>query len=131
MRRLFGSVLLWMLALALPLQGMAAAANTHCSGEHHAAAARTVMAHETAAEHAAQPLQHMHAAGGAEGETQAHSAAHSCSACASCCAGFALLSAPLEVTAPEQAGDASTPARASAASGGHGAPEKPPRAVRA
>jgi hypothetical protein len=131
MCRLFRFVLLWMLALALPLQGMAAAANMHCSGEYHAAAARTITAHGTAAEHAAQPLQHVHVADGAKAETQPHSATHSCSACASCCAGFALLSAPLEVAAPEPAGETSTPARAGAVSVADGAPEKPPRAPHA
>lgn len=89
---------MWLLLLALPLQGFAAATLRHCgSGQHQrpaAVAAGPAATHHAAAGHAqaqahhatagAPTAQHQHAAG------KAALATTKCSACAACCMGVAL-----------------------------------------
>ncbi len=97
MSPLLKATLAWILALALPMQVLAAAAMLHCtpvprpaaatqdhSGHHPAALGSTAGAHDHA----------RHLAGDA-----ADSVAHKCSACAACAAGVALPS-PVVSTTP-------------------------------
>ncbi|WP_349742553.1 hypothetical protein [Roseateles cavernae] len=78
--------LIWALALALPLQAMAATLMLGC-GDHggrqstHAAAHQPTQPHEHGAD-----LEHVH-------HTDEMPAGHQCSACAACCVGAALPSA--------------------------------------
>lgn len=77
----------WLVMLALPFQGMAAASLRHCGPAHEAPAPATVPAGHDHARH--------HHAGESSASTPDHGAqsvaakAGSCSACASCCAAAA------------------------------------------
>ena len=96
-------MLMWLLAVALPLQGVSAATMLSCGGEHPAASTSTDPGH--ALGHAGS---HMHdPMAGADHRTAsaAHvvsiksnlgkSAGHKCSACAACCLGAAVPSTTL------------------------------------
>jgi hypothetical protein len=89
MFRLLHSVLLCLLVLALPVQGVAAATMQFCAAAHRFQS----MAADAAAEHKA--VGHVHADATAEADAQF--AAQSCSACAACCAASAPPAAPFEV----------------------------------
>ncbi len=112
MSSLIKTALVWFLALALPMQALAAAAMLHCShastqqaaaavhelAGHHAVAVGTGLAHDATA----------HPAGdagdaGDDGNHGTHGA-HQCSACAACVAGAALPSAMLLTLPVEAAG---------------------------
>ena len=145
MRRLLRLALLCILALALPLQGMAAAAMTDCASGHHAAASLSAPAHPFEAGHEAHGLHHAghpvatdaplpEAAAtppAAGHDTQIHSPGPGCSACAACCAGFALTFAPFEVAAPDPEAGIRSPAPDGTVGNVEDAPERPPRASRA
>ena len=98
--------LMWLLLLALPLQGFAAATMLHCGPGHHGMAAGAAVAHQSAddSDHHHGEAGHVHAATHASGsDDHAPTAADisklskfKCSACASCCLGLAL---PAAVTA--------------------------------
>ncbi|MCE2913975.1 MAG: hypothetical protein ACOVOT_05460 [Rubrivivax sp.] len=86
------ALLTWLLVLAVPLQGAAAATLGFCGSDHH----RSPVA--SGHEHG-----HDHPAAVADGDTHAvattaaaaeasHAGKHTCSACASCCANTAMLS---------------------------------------
>jgi hypothetical protein len=106
MRPLLKSLLLWLLALALPVQALAAAGMQHCGASHErmrVAPAAHAHAHEEAAggghehHHAAAPAaeaQDDHAGSGAG------LAGFSCSACAACCIALALPAAGVRSAAP-------------------------------
>jgi hypothetical protein len=142
MSRLLNVVLLWMLAAALPLQGMAAAAVMGCNGHHPAAVGSSAPAHEVTAGHgaghlhhagtptaAAQALASADTAAPADGAAAAPQAAgHGCSVCAGCCAGFALLNTPFTMPAPDPAPPVGEGSSAPAESAPADAPERPPRA---
>jgi hypothetical protein len=104
--------LLWLLMLAIPLQGIAASTMLHCEPSH----ARQQVAVEAAAHdhalHQAASAAHSHDQHHADaGDTVAHSEAHSpgsadhqkakCSVCASCCSGVAIVAAPLTTAVAE------------------------------
>lgn len=96
MSRRLRFVFLWLLALALPMQGMASALMVHCGTSHqrmqlHTPAAGSAHAHPTSAQdpHAAAP------------EVSADTGKVSCSACAVCCSVCALPSSALKLAAPE------------------------------
>lgn len=100
MTRALRSVLTWLLLVAVPLQGYAAAGMLFCGavGEHAPAAAGV----EHHLDHAAAPLDGTHpheATAGAsdDGATpDLHGVVHGkCSACASCCSAAALPAAPM------------------------------------
>ena len=145
MGRLLRFGLLWVLAVAMPLQALAAADMLGCAGHHQAAADRSMPTQEDTAGHGAHHPHHVGsattadesmagptmAAPGDGGETPLHAAGHSCSACAACCAGFALLNAPVTVVAPEPAAGVGKGSSPQAASALEDAPERPPRALRA
>jgi hypothetical protein len=93
MSRLVRLTLMWLLALALPLQGVSAATMLACGSGHHRPAASQVTAHS----HGHMQSRHVHAGDASAHEhgavaqpdigatDPAQSVAHKCSACASCC----------------------------------------------
>jgi hypothetical protein len=116
MSRILRIALLWLLAVALPAQGIAAATMSHCGPDHRGAVPTGVHAghsHDHGATLAMRSHQHQHDQGtpvhahGGDDVTGATTGDHqaakaftlqkvskaSCSACASCCAGAALPSA--------------------------------------
>lgn len=110
MHTLIRHLVMWLLALALPLQGAAAATRLHCEPaqqtagvSHGARSAHDHAAHvhheDLAASH------HADAASGASSSDHAAAAPHtqlSCSACAACCPAAAIPAAPLVVAAAEK-----------------------------
>ena len=119
MHLLIRTLLIWLLVLAVPAQGTAAATMAFCGPDHHGGGAAAQM-------HAAAPAKHAHHDGAVESEHEhehaqatavageASSAStvalasakvsdtnkHKCSACASCCSVGAILSSVLAVPAP-------------------------------
>ena len=91
-------LMLWILLLALPVQGFAAATMVNCAGAHEQMAHGTDHLYGAHAAHAA------HAADSQHGEHADHQlgklAKFKCSACASWCIGAALRPAPLAVLSP-------------------------------
>ena len=146
-------VLLWLLALALPVQGLASAAMLHCAGSHErmhalqgdaglvAGAVGARVSADVATHHGAHDDGHptMAAAqdghdldpGRKAGDPLADQGKYSCSACAACCSAFALSgSVPTLATpdfAPTVFAALAYAADAFAAEG----PERPPRLLSA
>jgi hypothetical protein len=117
MSSLIRALLIWLLVLAVPAQGAAAATMAFCGPNHHGGGAATQMQPAPAAGHAhqdgvaAQGHEHHQTAALADEEsvTPAVAAAsakvgdaskHKCSACASCCSVSAMLNTVLAVPAP-------------------------------
>ena len=90
MKKLRRLILLWILIMAIPLQGLAMASMMLCATDHH----------QIAAEHSPQANEHQHHhdaehdADDDAGKTAAHHHASKdkCSSCAACCVGAAMLS---------------------------------------
>jgi hypothetical protein len=128
-------VLVWIVALALPLQGLASSGAARCAGEHHRAGESIAPPDQAAAErHAAQPS--VHDQGHAQAQAQPHAGTsdappstseHSCSLCAACSPGLALLRLPPTVAAPEAARDHFAALPTALARIVTDAPERPPR----
>jgi hypothetical protein len=90
---------MWLLAAALPLQGVSAATMLACGARNHEHASSTVATHSHAG-HLATVHGHFHAADASAGHDSgsevshpvktdlAKGVAHKCSACASCCLNF-------------------------------------------
>ena len=118
------SLLIWIMAMLLPMQGMASAGGLLCAPGHHPAAP-SASAHGEPAGHAHHGLQdagagrfvdagHAHhgalesnAAAGADAQEKGvspHPADDSCSACSACCAGAVLPSAALTLARVDLAG---------------------------
>ena len=98
MGKRFTRVLVWLLIVALPMQGFAAVTMVNCSGRHHEAAVGD-RAHDGHANHHhghADRSSHTHeAAHGDSADTQSGDQVNlastlTCSACAACCVGIAL-----------------------------------------
>ncbi len=111
--------LIWLLALALPAQGLAAATMVFCQTGHAAPVATVSAPH--CDEHAAP----------AQANPQVQADAHKCSACAACCSAGAVHSMVLQVpepgiTAPVFVAVVPTVEKFSASG-----PDRPPRAIRA
>jgi len=95
MRRVVRLVLTWLLALALPVQGVAAATTAACSTRHVIHAAATAHAASRGIDHGAHDTHRHDAATAPANDARAqpvHAATkvsddsvHKCSACASCC----------------------------------------------
>ena len=117
MNFLIRTLLIWLLVLAVPAQGAAAATMAFCGPDHHSAGAAAQMHSTGPADHAhhggtaATKHEHPQIAAPADehSSTSAVSAAsakvsdankHKCSACASCCSIGAILSSLLAVPAP-------------------------------
>lgn len=134
--------MVWMLALALPVQGMAAAAMLHCgSAERHAPRQHAVA---DGSVHAAGHGEHHHPAGhGADhahagapadepGTTpHANAAGHACSACAACCVALALPPAMPVLAMADAAPTGVTVLVAPSPSFLTAGPERPPRSLHA
>lgn len=117
MRVIWRSLLLWLLALALPMQGLAAAARMHCAAQTPMATPAAVAPHaghhsgHQAAHHGAHHGAH-HAAmdvdgpahGDGNGDADLPRSAHSCSACAACHAPVGLPAALVMLPAPPMGG---------------------------
>jgi len=138
MHRCVRPLWIWLLALALPLQALAAATMMHC-GAHpspHAHASATQPAHHA---HDASSHGPVHAHGHDGGATADHhhpasdganSLLHKCSACASCCIGLALPSADVAAPGPLKATGADLPPPATpAVAFVTGGPDRPPRTI--
>lgn len=83
MRRFLRSLAILMLALAVPLQGLAGVTMAACGGAHaHVADHHAGMHGQEAAHHAG--MHHDHAAGHDGAGPEGHQA-HDCAACAACC----------------------------------------------
>ena len=139
-------VIVWLVALALPVQGIAGATMAHCGPTHarmhtaqadagpHAAAGHHHGLHDAAAPHhlgaaAADPVDHGAASHHAAAQTDKFTelGQYNCSACASCCSVCALLSTFAPLLAPEFAPTvfvAVVPRVATFATDG---PDRPPR----
>lgn len=112
MRRLLERWLMFVIILAMPLQGLAAATMFHCgaapAGAHDAAASPGHTHADPVAPHhhqgAAPDGHHGHAAAAATDEAanaDLQAPLSKCSACASCCTAGALPSAPMVIASPE------------------------------
>ena len=114
---LIRTLLIWLLALAVPAQGAAAATMAFCGPNHHGGVAAAQMQPAAPADHAhqdggvASEHEHPQAAAVAAEDSSAsaasvasakvsHASKHKCSACASCCSVGAILNSVLEVPAP-------------------------------
>jgi hypothetical protein len=114
MGKRFTRVLAWLLIVALPMQGYAAATMVNCSGTHHEVAVDH--AHDASANHDpghADHLSHTHAVPDAgdgvdtqEGDHANLASTLTCSACAACCVGIAL---PITLATQTFAAPASEP----------------------
>lgn len=136
---LIRTLLIWLLLLAVPAQGVAAATMAFCGPNHHgggAAAQMNVAAPGGHAHHGVDDAaDHLHPAAQADENPSASAASgkvvdatkHKCSVCASCCSVGAILSSVLAVPAP-----AATPTVFSAVVPSVGTfaadgPDRPPR----
>jgi len=142
MVRMVRTLLIWLLALALPAQGVIAATMVFCGPNHHDRASAAAMAHDAdAAHHPLDSAAHSHheaADGQAENaasdetaapETFSPSGMQKCSVCASCCSAAAIHDtvAKLPVFEPMAADFAAlAPAVEPFAADG---PDRPPRHV--
>ena len=105
----FRSVLMWLLLIALPVQGFAAATMLNCGPNHHRMWEASVGTQVGSSEHAAHDHQHPkdvadpdevavvgdHADGGSSLNHLSKLSKFKCSACAACCMGVALPPSPL------------------------------------
>ena len=137
MRLLLRSLLVWLMALALPLQGVAAVGMQACGPMHEHAGPVAAAAHEAGHRHAAAHSVHDDVHGHAHtaavelppADAELPAAGHQCGACAACCPAVALPSEVAFTAAPGGRADviASVPARlASFVPPGL---ERPPRAI--
>lgn len=111
-------VVTWLLALALPLQGWAAASMLGCGPGHEPPAVQVMEGHGQHADHA-----HHH------DDSDAAASTTSCSACAACCVGFALRAQAPQVAEPPAGQAAPVLPATTAVSFVTGGPERPPRAA--
>ena len=148
MLRILRIVLLWLVALAVPVQGLAAATMLHCGPAH--AAADTVGAGPSRGSHVgADASFHVHAVdhqhddgdaadpdaqstdADAAGKTAAELhklSKSSCASCSACCAATALPAVPILLDSPLLAGSVPAARSVSAAVFLTDGPERPPRA---
>lgn len=142
MSRSLRRVLLWLLMLALPLQGLAGVARLHCADGDPAATITPSQAAQAAPGHGidhdpghdhpgpghagAQATQ-LGAADGLPGSSDGGTAAAKCSACAACCVALALVPQWSQASAPTPRGVAPLPPEAPATTFLTSGPERPPR----
>ena len=147
MLRVLRFMLMWLLALAIPVQGFAAASMLGCGTGHHGAAgghSHALGMHQHAidtpqhsygveGDEMAHAIHHQHAVG-IQGDThKAHAGTTSskapCSACASCCTSAALPATPVVFEAMHAPDAFVLLAPHRVASFISGGPERPPRSV--
>ena len=111
MVRLFKTLLLWLMVLAVPAQGAASATMVFCGPNHHSANAGADVHREVPADHAHHhgdtATDHQHATtttsadeGGSVAASSNHISQHKCSVCAACCSVSAMLGSVLSVPTP-------------------------------
>ena len=140
MRTLIRHLVMWLLALALPLQGAAAATRLHCEPAPKAVSAslHARMAHHHAAhaDDGRAASHHADTAAGFDAPEQVSSSHEqgpaqgtkvSCSACAACCTAAAMPAAPLVVAAADNVETVLPVASDVTAIFLTGGPERPPR----
>lgn len=140
MRSSLRSLLIWLMAVALPIQAVAAAGMQHCGATHRlmqvgSAAAVALGAHDHV--HEAAPHQHGDAGLGVEmsagdssdsgSSTTALGDDYTCSACANCCSAAALPASGVRLPAPSIAAQAAAMAATDLVSFMSGVIERPPR----
>lgn len=138
------TLLICLLAFALPMQGAAAAAMVFCGPHHHDAAAVAAAAHETAATHAAtqpgpqlaapaqvaatgDPAEVLDAAETAAPSKFATADVNKCSVCAACCSSAAMHQAAPKLPVVEAAAADFAALASSVEPCAVGGPERPPR----
>lgn len=143
MNRVLKTFLLWLLALALPLQGYAAATMSGCEaalphaavsqeefGPDHAATSHMHAAHAGAFHHhdSMQQVSDSHVQ--SQGSSDQHAHISSCSMCAACCVGMAMMPTALDWHSP-LAGSLLRTASPVVSFSGHipARIERPPRAI--
>ena len=143
---LIRTLFIWLLALAVPVQGAAAATMAFCGPSHHGGAAADQMqsvgpadqAHhiasassEHAHHHVAPSADEVSAAPADSTPTSAFSQAskHKCSACASCCSVGAILNAVVAVPTPVLSPTLFSTVVPSVAAFAADGPDRPPRHV--
>ena len=131
MRRAIGVFVIWLLAIALPAQGLAAATMLHCAPQRSHATSSAHPGHE----HLGAATSHHHASEhdavdqgyAGDGKHNVKTPLHKCSACATCCIGLALPSAaqamPEPLAAPTARPEPAVVHAAFLTSG----PDRPPR----
>lgn len=100
MKKLNHYLLLWILIMAIPLQGFAAASIMLCAAEHHQVSVTQTL---HVVEHNVKNVDHEHHAQSHEADGQSsdtataqqHTSKDKCSACAACCVGAAMLTSYL------------------------------------
>jgi hypothetical protein len=106
MRRVIGLFVIWLLAIAVPAQGLAAATMLHCAPQRSSTSPAAHAGHE---HHGAAHAQHHHDAGAHDaidhgqandGSPNVKTPLQKCSACATCCVGLALPSSAQSVPEP-------------------------------
>jgi hypothetical protein len=130
-------LIVWFVAIALPVQGIAGVTMAHC-GQSHERTGLAVQAshHDTgsAHHHDAGTADHMHQADHAaapQASSQpgksSHPGQHKCSSCASCCAGSALPSAIPRLPEPTAAPAVFVEEMVTVDAFASGGPDRPPR----
>lgn len=137
MWRALRTAVTWLIALALPLQGLAAATMLSCGPGHHRMAAVTAAepvvddhaAHENHAAAAASAKHHTGSSGSADDPSKSlhELAKFKCSACAACCVATLLPSAGVTFDPPKQTAQLVWPALVPSAQFLTSGPERPPR----
>lgn len=132
MRPLLKSVLLWLLAVALPVQALAAAGMRHCGASHErmrVAVAATASPHDHAVgAHHAHAVDHVNSGHDAANDHPVSAEARSsCSACATCCFALALPVAGVQASARPPDGFAPAPPAVSVPPFVTGGLDRPPR----
>jgi uncharacterized protein involved in copper resistance len=137
MRRVLKLWLMLIIALALPVQGFAAATMFHCaSAMGHATAAAGGHDHSRHSHAGANDASHRHDAH-ADGASMHHAQGKAadlnpgqspgCSACASCCTAAALPAAPIPIASTDAPSSYARPMAPAIAAFLTGGPERPPR----
>jgi hypothetical protein len=143
MRRLCWPLLIWLLAVALPAQGLAAAVMLHCAptsraagdatalaGHGHADAAHAGHRHHDGQAGGPAHTAHHHAAGDDPAGDQTGPALHKCSACAACVVGLGLPSTAFVLPQPHAATAVLTAPAVQHVAFFTSGPERPPRTLR-
>ena len=143
---LIRTLLVWLLVLAVPAQGVAAVTMAFCGPNHHGGAAATSAAQAGSGEHAdhhsaeqGAPGHHDMAAQADEDDSASaspaassqgnHAVKQKCSACASCCSFGAILSPLLAVPAPAVTPTVFSAVVPTVSAFSTGGPDRPPRIV--
>lgn len=149
MSRCFRFVLLWLLALALPVQGLASAAMLHCAGSHErmhglqgdaglvagvvgARVSVDVATHHGAHDHGHPTMAAAHDGhdpdpGRKAGDPLTDQGTYSCSACAACCSACALSGSVTTLATPDFAPTVFAALAYAADAFAAEGPERPPR----